>query len=794
MKNRIVTLFILISFLFNVCVFDVALGLSAASMCNDLMGIQYKDIGRIKVALEAQLRGFLEGREDGATIEDLKKALETATVKEETVYQAADMQFFFNEAAEVKEGVRVMCRIKDAQGIRTYYVVFALEKNEFGGFQVKGIYSEDEYKKHGELKETLPKRPEKDEKAIARYVQHEKGIDAIIRYAHENGLVDKPAKFILDIKEELPKLLKRLNVEISTPDGLTPIEDREIFIIDRGRLPGEMQVMLMNTTLVDESGKEFRVDCCAHSSNSAIYIFMPESFAYEALAGKGQHEEWVQEMAAETVRWVFYIHLAHEVGVICGLPAAPMVHHTPVPGDLPVPENEIDRRFRALNNADNIKPFVDMGPLKFEPLSLTVADLDKNLLTRDYAAGDQALRAQAILNTLCSTQPKLRKRAAEGFKRMFPHLANEIDAYFACLPVSGKKILEKAKEIGRPVIACNIDNGELSALQIRGLMKAALEADAFIMFEVGPAALKTYADGKPALPEYCAKEAYRLYQETGKSVVYAVHLDHNQISAKDFYGGTMQEKEKALQVAIKRAQLALIQGFTSFATDTSTLTELEKAEVVDRLENVIMTGAEILKVIYDGARELGISVGNEGEVGDIGKEVSTVEEAVTYYKELVSTLVVLSKELGVDFMKEPLIDIIALNIGTSHGYDFDENDRLKPYKPGRINVKRAKEVHQAFKAMGLNIGVALHGFSGTPIEHAKGFVDTGIAKVNINTDWQAIVWKVFEAYYPDAYKELFGLARELARKDPKKGPALVTDNEKYDLEHARNRIMFGFAR
>ena len=134
------------------------------------------------------------------------------------------------------------------------------------------------------------------------------------------------------------------------------------------------------------------------------------------------------------------------------------------------------------------------------------------------------------------------------------------------------------------------------------------------------------------------------------------------------------EKADALQAAVDRAKFALAAGFTSFATDTSTLTQLEKATVQERLFNVIETGAVILQTIYEGARELGIDVGNEGEVGDIGKDVSTVEEAQTYYNGLVAKLQAVAQRLGLDFSKEPLIDVMALNLGTSHGYDFDEND------------------------------------------------------------------------------------------------------------------------
>ena len=387
----------------------------------------------------------------------------------------------------------------------------------------------------------------------------------------------------------------------------------------------------------------------------------------------------------------------------------------------------------------------------------------------------------SIFEYLQSPRPQARKIAAEILKIVYPQVAENVNAFFASLPISGKKIMDEAKKLGRPVLACNADNGYLSSKHIRAMMKKALENNAYIIFEVGPGALKTYAEDKPALPEYCAREAYRLYLETGRSVVYAVHLDHNQISAKEFYNGSADDRAAALNKAIERARVAMKDGFTSFATDTSTL---------HNFEDVIFTADRILDFIQNEAAGYGIEVGNEGEIDDVGTKISAVDDAIKYYEETGSR-----------------IDVLAGNFGSSHGYSFDDNDRLKPYEGGHITVEdykagkqgfvlgRVQEIVKAFKErLGIDIGIALHGFSGTPIPLVKReFKGIGVAKVNINTDWQAAVWKALEAYYPELYKETFMLARELAAKSPK-GAKLVTDDPEADYKNARNRIIFGYAR
>ena len=222
--------------------------------------------------------------------------------------------------------------------------------------------------------------------------------------------------------------------------------------------------------------------------------------------------------------------------------------------------------------------------------------------------------------------------------------------------------------------------------------------------------------------------------------------------------------------------------------------------------------------IYRKAKELGIEVGHEGEVGDVGKELTTFEEARYYYKSIMEGLIA----NGVDVKDAPWLDVMAAQLGTSHGYDFTDGDKLKPYEGGGITVEehsavkkgvvlvRAKEIAKRFKEeLGLDVGVALHGFSGTPLEVAPSFVGTGIAKVNINTDWQAITWKVLQAYFPELYKRCYDLshaAAETALKKLKEQPANAKDDteaanrksvEKLQalvdmpFERSRNKIIFG---
>ena len=82
---------------------------------------------------------------------------------------------------------------------------------------------------------------------------------------------------------------------------------------------------------------------------------------------------------------------------------------------------------------------------------------------------------------------------------------------------------------------------------LRAMMEAAKTMNATIIFEVGPAALKTYAKGKPQLPEYCAKAALEIKTNLqgigfGSKDAYAV------IGGDIFYVGDTKKGIKLLEV------------------------------------------------------------------------------------------------------------------------------------------------------------------------------------------------------------------------------------------------------
>lgn len=278
---------------------------------------------------------------------------------------------------------------------------------------------------------------------------------------------------------------------------------------------------------------------------------------------------------------------------------------------------------------------------------------------------------------------------------------------------------------------------------------------------------------------------------------------------------------------------AINNGFTSVALDLSTLMLLKEKDPWKRLEHVIYATARVYWAAAERARELGIKISVEIEVGDIGKDISTAEEALVLYA---GTLEKLSELASIDnatgqklpgriadahvkeLLKTANIMYLAAQLGSSHGYDINHNDMLEPYKGGVITedeyrqgkkgyvIKRAKEIIERFgeEVEGLEIYIAYHGFSGFPIKIVPRLIDTGAGKVNINTDSQAEIWKVLQAWFPQEYKELFIVSYEAAQKKKAKLFELIPelhDNPEIAYSRAvkkpnsridvRNRVIFG---
>lgn len=407
-RNRIISTIITVSFIFNTVLSDIALGqplnyhpntnkLAAPSQLDDLVGIEHKDVGRIRLALEARLIS-LAGKDNALpkTIDEFLRALQAREAFEETKFGPArmafdNMQIFSREIRSIEEGLFfVKCRIADEKSskkTRTYYAIFSPIRDKNGGFHIE-VCTEKEWDEKGikrfiETTLAVPARQLQkpaDAKAIARYKKHEEGMDAVIRYAHEHGLTAKPNPSNFDYHETVLQLLKHLNIKIENPHGLTPIEDREFWLV---KLTPDLQQKMKE---LDPELAEYRIRYLAHSSNNAVHVFVKEE-DYNLLTGEEAIDRFtpllglriVGDELDEAVTEIRDI-CVHEIGVMLGQDESKLSDGSVFPSF-----NELDLRYSNF--------------WKTEPvLVATIVNLDENLLTRDYAAGEiLGSKAQELL-------------------------------------------------------------------------------------------------------------------------------------------------------------------------------------------------------------------------------------------------------------------------------------------------------------------------------------------------------------------------------------------------------------
>ncbi|OGZ18610.1 MAG: hypothetical protein A2175_02560 [Candidatus Nealsonbacteria bacterium RBG_13_42_11] len=131
------------------------------------------------------------------------------------------------------------------------------------------------------------------------------------------------------------------------------------------------------------------------------------------------------------------------------------------------------------------------------------------------------------------------------------------------------------------------------------------------------------------------------------------------------------------------------------------------------LEENIKTAKEIVK--YAHKKE----ILTEGEISFIGG-ASEVLEKIPEIKEEDLT----DPEEALRFITETGVDSLAINVGTFHGVDVFGK---KPH----INLQRLKEIKNK---VGDKVFLVLHGGSGVPEEDIKEAIESGIVKININTE------------------------------------------------------------
>ena len=329
-----------------------------------------------------------------------------------------------------------------------------------------------------------------------------------------------------------------------------------------------------------------------------------------------------------------------------------------------------------------------------------------------------------------------------------------------CNPLPGGVIFDALKDKNAIIMASNI---RFVPGVAKGMLKAAKDTDTPLLIEIARSESNLdggYTGNTPKMFADLIKEAATEADFTK----WALHADHIGIKKGD--ENEIEETKKLILAQIEA-------GFTSFAIDASHIFNFDGKTVLEELEGNIKATTEIAGFIKEECEKKGLeNFGLEVEVGEIGRKdnagfvVTTVEEAVTYLKELTR--------------KGIIPHTIAIANGSTHGNIYKDGIVVAQ---SSIDIEQTKKIAEALKNEGIKTRIAQHGITGTPLEIiATQFPKGDILKGNVGTHWQNIVFEVLKSYEPELYSKIHSWVLEKYAQEGKSNEEIFGKNAKFALK------------
>ena len=271
-------------------------------------------------------------------------------------------------------------------------------------------------------------------------------------------------------------------------------------------------------------------------------------------------------------------------------------------------------------------------------------------------------------------------------------------------------------------------NKTVPAINIRGLtyevaravFRAALKhkVGAFI-FEIARSEIG-YTKQRPA--EYTACILAAAIKEAFQGPVF-IQGDHFQMNQKRYTADSKKEIE-GMRALIKEAVSA---GFYNIDIDASTLVDIEKENLAEQqVENCRVT-AEMTRFIRSIEPE-GVTVSVGGEIGEVGKQNSTVADLRAFMSGYLALL-----GPGIKGISK-----ISVQTGTTHGGVVLPDGKIASVSLAFDTLKELSQV--AREEYGMS-GAVQHGASTLPDEAFHLFPEVGTAEVHLATGFQNIIYE-----------------------------------------------------
>ncbi len=276
-------------------------------------------------------------------------------------------------------------------------------------------------------------------------------------------------------------------------------------------------------------------------------------------------------------------------------------------------------------------------------------------------------------------------------------------------------------------------NRTVPAINIRGLtypvaraiFRTALKHKVgALIFEIARTEM-AYTD--QPVDEYVVSVLAAAIREGFRGLVF-VQGDHFQLNQSKFALNPTEEV-KAIK---KLTREAIEAGFLNIDIDSSTLVDLEKPSLDEQQKNNYTVAADMTRFIRNLEPE-GVTISVGGEVGEVGKANTTVEELRAFMKGYL-------KRLGASVKG---ISKIAVQTGTTHGGVVLPDGSIADVKLDFKTIEELSKVAREDYSVG---GIVQHGASTLPEDMFELFPKAGTLEVHLATEFQNIIYD--SPYFP----------------------------------------------
>lgn len=207
--------------------------------------------------------------------------------------------------------------------------------------------------------------------------------------------------------------------------------------------------------------------------------------------------------------------------------------------------------------------------------------------------------------------------------------------------------------------------------------------------------------------------------------------DHYQADAKKY----ATDPDSVIDGLKKLIREAVAAGYGNIDIDTSTLVDLSFPTLEEQQRHNYERCAELASLIRD-LQPAGVTISIGGEIGEVGKKNSTVEELEAFVNGFVE-----------QFGDRRGLSKISVNTGSSHGgVVLPDGSLLKV----AIDFDTLRDMSSAARKHGMG-GAVQHGASTLPAEYFSNFPEVDTLEVHLATEFQNII--LDHGAFPSELKE-----------------------------------------